>query len=55
MARDGGFPIDDQEVLETVARMHGAAGEAEAAAVLRGGRCRFELTDHDNWDSGTDI
>ena len=55
MARDGGFPVDDEDVLETVARMLGAASEVEAAAVLRNGRCRFELTGHDNLDGGTDL
>lgn len=55
MTRNGGFPVDDEDVLETVARMHGAAGEPEAAAIVRSGRCRFELTGHDNWDGGTDL
>lgn len=55
MAREGGFPVDDEEVIETVARMHRTAGEVEAAALLRCSRCRFEKIGYDNWDGGTDL
>jgi len=36
--RDGGFPVDDEDVLETMARMLAAAGETEAASLIRSGR-----------------
>jgi uncharacterized protein (DUF4415 family) len=48
-----GFTVDDEAIIETVARMHAAAGETEAAALLRSSRCRFEETGYDNWDGGT--
>lgn len=53
MARTGGFPVDDEEVLETVARMLRAAGDVELAAILRNSRCHFAQTGYDNWDGGT--
>lgn len=51
--KSGAFPVDDEAVIDTVARMHAAAGEAEAAGLLRTSRCRFEETDYDNWNGGT--
>lgn len=48
-----GFSVEDEAILDTVARMHAAAGETEAAAILRSSRCRFEETGYDNWDGGT--
>lgn len=53
MTRAGGFSVDDEEILETVARMLRAGGAVEAAALLRASRSRFELTGRDNWDGGT--
>jgi hypothetical protein len=55
MAREGGFPVDDEDVIETVARMLRTTGEGEAAALLRRSRCRFEKTGYDNLDGGTNI
>ncbi len=55
MARNGGFPVDDEDVVETVARLLRTCGETEAAALLRSSRHRFEKTGYDNWDGGTDI
>lgn len=55
MAREGGFPVDDEDVLETVARIHRAHGEIEATTLLRSSRWRFERTGYDNWDGGTNI
>ncbi len=55
MARAGGFPVDDEEVLETVARMLRSAGDVEPASILRSARCRFEQTGYDNWDGGTNL
>lgn len=52
MARHA-FPVDDEAVIETMARMLVAAGESEAASFLRSSRCRFEETGYDNWDGGT--
>ena len=52
--RDGGFPVDDEDVLETMARMLAAAGETEAASLIRSGRCKFEWDHRDNWNGGTD-
>ena len=52
--RDGGFPVDDEDVLETVARMLAAAGEAEAAGLIRSSRCKFQWDRTDNWNGGTE-
>jgi hypothetical protein len=51
--RNGGFPVDDEAVLDTVIRMLSASGESEAAGLLRSSRSRFEETGYDNWDGGT--
>lgn len=51
--KSSAFPVDDEAVIDTVARMHAAAGEAEAAGLLRTSRCRFVETDYDNWNGGT--
>jgi hypothetical protein len=51
--KSGAFPVDDEAVIDTLARMHAAAGEAEAASLLRTSRCRFEETGYDNWNGGT--
>ena len=53
MSRKGGFPADDEDIVETVVRMLRAEGETQAVAILRTSRCRFEQTDYDNWDGGT--
>ncbi len=37
--RSGAFPVDDEAVIDTLARMHAAAGEARAAILLRTSRC----------------
>lgn len=53
--RNKSVPVDDDALLETVARMHTAAGETEPATLLRSSRCRFEQTGYDNWNGGTAI
>lgn len=55
MSRKGGFPVDDEDIIETVLRMLRAEGATEAAAILRASRCRFEQTGYDNWDGGTNV
>ena len=55
MSRQGGFPVDDEDVIETVLRMLRAQGETQAATLLRTSRCHFEQTDYDNLDGGTRI
>jgi hypothetical protein len=50
-----GLSVPDEEILETVMRMLNSAGDAEAASLVRTGRCRFEQTGYDNWDGGTHI
>lgn len=55
MSRQGGFPVDDEDVIETVLRMLRAEGETRAVAILRTSRCRFEQTGYDNLDGGTNI
>ena len=37
-----------------MARMLAAAGEIEAAGLIRSGRCKFEWDHRDNWNGGTD-
>jgi len=55
MARGGGFPVDDDEIIETLERMLRAAGEVEACGLIKNARWRFEKTGRDNWDGGTDV
>jgi hypothetical protein len=53
MARHGGFSVDDEEVLETVARMLSASAAPECVSILKHSRIRFEQTGFDNWNGGT--
>ena len=48
--KTGAFPVKDEAVIYTVARLHAAAGEAEAAGLLQTSRCHFEQTGYRNWD-----